>query len=551
VLFTAIAVIAAVNQGCGTANPEAKRYVEAVRCFADTVLKHGRDVYGKEKTPLFVDGLHAETLAPVRWECRGETWVLSNFASQQPLVRLLDGLTGITGEKKYRNAAEAAAGYALEHLQTPSGLLCWGGHTAWDLAGEKGVSQYDYVHEFKSHQPYYSLMWKMDASSTRRLMEMVWAGHLVDWTVLDYNRHADTQKKIRARWDSAFDEDIEVPFATEGNNLSFCNVSPSLIHSGVMLAVLDKSNDALVWTRRLVYRWQEGRDVKTGLCGGQLSYRKNDRAQDALGHVHPNINEAKIVGCYHQSSRYHHLPLAQMQAGEKLIAAGGKFAEAGREFIHWACEDLEVYGRNCYDDEKGLFVAKMTDGTVIKWQSTRKGYYIPKSFAPLKPDGFVIWGYAMAYRLTGNEAHRQMLRRLFAQVGLGDLGSADGEKRALCFDTDNSDWRMIYVLLELYSATKDEAMLRLACRVGDNLLKRQTKSGLFPLAGREYARTGDEIPLALLHLAGALDGKSSSLPAAVFDGRFFHCEYHGELEEHQKKRNDKRTYDHYVFYGRE
>ena len=31
--------------------------------------------------------------------------------------------------------------------------------------------------------------------------------------------------------------------------------------------------------------------------------------------------------------------------------------------------------------------------------------------------------------------------------------------------------------------------------------------------------------------------------------RFFHCEYHGQLEEHQQKRDDKRTYDHLVFYG--
>jgi hypothetical protein len=39
------------------------------------------------------------------------------------------------------------------------------------------------------------------------------------------------------------------------------------------------------------------------------------------------------------------------------------------------------------------------------------------------------------------------------------------------------------------------------------------------------------------------------VPPPVFDGRFFHCEYHGELAEHQKKRADKRTYDNYVFYG--
>jgi len=39
------------------------------------------------------------------------------------------------------------------------------------------------------------------------------------------------------------------------------------------------------------------------------------------------------------------------------------------------------------------------------------------------------------------------------------------------------------------------------------------------------------------------------VPVPVFDQQFFHCEYHGELEKHQQKRDDKRTYDNLVFYG--
>ena len=68
--------------------------------------------------------------------------MLSNFASQQALLRTLDGLTGVTGEEKYRRAAEETTRYALEHLRTPNGLLYWGGHLAWDLQEEKPVGQY-------------------------------------------------------------------------------------------------------------------------------------------------------------------------------------------------------------------------------------------------------------------------------------------------------------------------------------------------------------------------------------------------------------------------
>ena len=548
VLFLFI-TIAGQKVLCREERPNSEKYLKAVQNFADTVIGKGRDTYGNKHTPLFVDGLHVKSLKPVIWKKDGQSWVLSNFASQQPLIRTLDGLSALTVDTKYRRAAVDATRYALKHLQSPNGLLYWGGHLAWDLEQERPVGQYDGIHEMKGHQPYYQFMWEVDSQSTRRLMGAIWAAHILDWNRLDYNRHASTEKATEPKWNHKFDTDIEVPFPAKGSNLSFANVTPPLMHSGTMLAVLAQNIDALRWTRRLVYRWQQGKHPKTGLCGGQLSFRKHDRARDALGHVHPSINEAKIVASYHQTSRYHHIPLAQMQAGETLLKAGGKFAEVGREFIAWALEDLKIYAHRSYDSTTGQFIALMTDGTPLKWRGAKKGYYIPQSFAPRNPDGSLLWGYAMAYRLSKDEKHWNMVRQLGQSMGIGDIGLPTGNKQALKFDTDRADWRMIYALLELYRARDDRSMLRLACRVADNLLKLQKQTGLFPRPGREYARTGDEIPLALLHLVAALKGKSDKMPQPIFDSRFFHCEYHGELDEHQQKRADKRTYDNLVFYG--
>ena len=113
---------------------ESSKYLDTVREFADNVLKYGRDTYGPKHTPLFVDGLNIRTHERVKWiDPDGTRWILSNFASQQTLLRTLDGLSEITGDPKYRETAMDAIEYAFEHPRTPSGLLCWGHCVAYVL----------------------------------------------------------------------------------------------------------------------------------------------------------------------------------------------------------------------------------------------------------------------------------------------------------------------------------------------------------------------------------------------------------------------------------
>jgi pectate lyase len=50
-------------------------------------------------------------------------------------------LSNITGDPKYGNAVEEAIRYAFENLQTPSGLLYWGGHAAYDAQADKPLNQ--------------------------------------------------------------------------------------------------------------------------------------------------------------------------------------------------------------------------------------------------------------------------------------------------------------------------------------------------------------------------------------------------------------------------
>jgi len=110
-----------VPEALGRSDPnDPNRYLNAVREFADNVLKYGRDTYGPKHTPLFVDGLNINTHEPVKWIApNGDRWILSNLASQQNLLRTLDGLTRITGDPKYKQAAMDAIKYAFQNLRSP------------------------------------------------------------------------------------------------------------------------------------------------------------------------------------------------------------------------------------------------------------------------------------------------------------------------------------------------------------------------------------------------------------------------------------------------
>ena len=142
-LFCAVGLL---EVPCPAGVSDDSKYLKVVWHFADTVIEKGRDTYGDKHTPLFVDGLHAQSLKPAIWKKDGQSWVLSNFASQQPLIRVLDGLSALTQDPRYRRAAADATEYVLRNLQSDNGLLYWGGHLAWDLQTERVVGQYAGVH---------------------------------------------------------------------------------------------------------------------------------------------------------------------------------------------------------------------------------------------------------------------------------------------------------------------------------------------------------------------------------------------------------------------
>ena len=540
-LISLLALSGVARSATPPPNPSdaAQPYVAAVRAFADNVLALGTDHYGATPTPLFVDGIDVDTHEPVKWKSHsGHEWALSDFASQQNLLRTLDGLTGLTGDPRYRTAGVAAARYALDHLMH-DGLMGWGGHTAYnasdarlEFAENKGN-----VHELKSHYPYYEFLWQVNPAKTKLLMENIWRGHILNWSNLDFNRHASKAKPGKL-WDNDY---VGGTVFFWGNGLTFHNAGSDLYYDAAILFDLSKEEGPLVWAKRLAHRYVETRNPKTGLGGYQFSQMKSamcdefahpeikgDRAEyffaaDFPGHL---VVEGTLFPTYGDTPETAQR-ICQMTIADRLGAAG-------HEFSQWAVEELTAWGKSAFRASDCSFIPMLTDGTNMEGYVVKKdGYFGPTGrvyrAGKAKPAHF--WAYAMAFRQSGDAFMWEMTRAIALGNNLGDIG-AKPETSAVTARTGSSDPDALLGFLELYRATKQAAFLEAAKRVGDNILKARFNSGLFVARDRQFASFDRVEPLALLHLAAAIMDRAQSVPAYPGGAGFYSADYGTKLNQY-------------------
>ncbi len=511
-------------------SPGAEAYLAAVKVYADKVIEHGRDTYGPKKTPLFVDGLNVDTLGPPIYKRHGRQWVMSNQASQQNLFRTLDSLTMLTGDARYRRAATEAIAYAFKNLRERHGLLWWGGHRAYDAAGEHRVSENE-QHELKYHMPYYELMWQVDKDATKRFIECFWAGHIYDWATLNMNRHG-RDKDPAGVWDHKY-KGGKVPF---DGALSFLNTGTDLIYSAGLLCHFTGDDKPLVWAKRLARRYVDVQHPKTGLGGYQYTLTKRRRVAVQFPQYKGELNEATAISVG-GSGRFDRSAVVKLYLSELL-------GDKGADFRTWAIHDLRAYAKYGYDSKTNLMYALHYNGTRLKPGDIKKpGYFSPRRLTPRKPGDLHLYGYAMGYRFSRDPALWEVARGIGRGLDLGDLGVEPGKECKLNLKTACSSPVVILALLDIHKAAANKAYLLLARRIADNALKGRVHNGFFvPSKNHLFTHFNDATPLALLHLYNALRDPSAAkkLPAYVGGGAYFHCPYDGK----------GRTYDRNVIYSR-
>ena len=514
-LFTCLAGLFAPNSYAD----ENSKYLEAVREFADNVLKYGRDTYGPKHTPLFVDGLNIHTHEPVNWiDPDGTRWILSNLASQQNLFRVLDGLTTITGDPKYRQAAIDAIKYAFDNLRSPNGLLHWGEATAYDAQADR-VRGNARRHTLKAFYPYYELMWKVDPNATRKFIESFWSAHIIDWSNLDMCRIGYLDEQLEKAWDHQYKAGpvffkSKVPWGTP-----FSSTGSDLYYAAAVLCKLSGQKEPLTWGKRLAHRYVETRNPKTGISGGVYSWnesRKPPAVDDSGNWIlrfilpvgNPRIREAILgrvtisPGVFCGSTG---ICICQLMIGEMI-------GDDGQEFKQWALEELTAIGKAAYRQKDNSWIPMMTDGTSLEGVGDSVAWVA-------NPVDF--WAYAMAFRTTMDEFTWQMARNIAQGNGFADIGESNEEEPCLNRDTTCTNPFAVLGFLELYKTNQNPQFLEMARRVGDNILTARLNKGFFvPSDEHTYAKFNAIDSLVLLNLHATIT-PGSPHPPQVWPGLSF------------------------------
>jgi pectate lyase len=458
--------------------------------YLNAVLTYGRDTYGPKHTPLFVDGLNIHTHEPVKWiDPDGTKWILSNFASQQTLMRTLDGLTGITGDPKYKQAAMDAIRYVFENLRSPNGLLYWGSHAAYNATADKPRSR---VHELKLNYPFYELMWQVDSKVTKQFIESFWSAHVLDWSNLDFNRHGQFSEAVEEPWEHEYDEGG--PKIFEGRGRGFPSAATSLIQAGTTLYKLSGQEQSLVWSKRLAKRYVDTRDPSTGRNRTyNLPPELDKTSQLGISLQGEGFNENRDL--YYSEIVKAHLWISSLLTGEMLETQGG-------EFKKWILEEMTVWSQIYRESNNSL------DNTQTTHMALDLGFF---------------WGYATAYHVTGDEFMWEIARDVALGHSLGDIGKKPQEQPQLRTDTNCSDVYGLLGFLELYAKTRKKEFLHIARCIGDNLLHNQFYKGFFvPSKDHIYTRFDSYEPLTLLYLHAAIESETAFVPrlwpsSPVFD----------------------------------
>ena len=183
-----------------------RSFLDVVRRYADAMIDSGRDVYGPAKTGLFLSALDRRTLKPLtirpvapggirRGDRAGLPWrelVGANPQTDENLLRALYVLSSITGDDRYRAAADNEIEWFFKNAQSPvTGLLPWGEHLSWHAILDQPISsETEFSHEFARPWALWDRSFELAPEASKRFALGLWNHQIADQKTGGFDRHA-------------------------------------------------------------------------------------------------------------------------------------------------------------------------------------------------------------------------------------------------------------------------------------------------------------------------------------------------------------------------
>lgn len=559
-----------------------------VKEYLDTALEYAKDTYNG--SPRLADGITKDG-THVLWHFpNGDKVPLADMGNEWALLRSMIAFSDTGGEPYYKDRAYELYKFTMENDLSPNNLVYWGSHAAIDLRNGKFNNQMGNYHEIEMKDMYFVPFYEIDEAKAIEMVKAIWKGHVIDWETLMFNRHAYFTKRVSDAdtWDNLdqYDEDyyLDDPYIRVYEGTSFFLAASEYISAAVELYNRTGNINALTWARRMVQRYANLADPKTGIMPTlyntpygdpntvplpdwvlelddmPYSYKSGyygDRvyvqfADDMAAKGLITEDEKKYILEMYYNRNWPWAYDANMFSVLELVEAMGLEDESdeGYELFKLWMHGYKAYIDLAYEGNATISVSfahgiKLDNYvTVVPGYTSRKGSVLDRSNVDVKT---IVPAVAAIYKMDKfpelqdeKQVVWDFVRSMTDYYGIGDVGQpTEGVMPDLNLHTTNSDANALDAMLELYRHTGIEDYLTVARIIGNNIVEQEYDAGFFVPANMYSSWTSTHYSLVLLKLDAIINGTWSDALNFSFESYIYHQTYF--VDDHGKVPTDQHS----------
>jgi len=394
-------------------------YQAIAQKFADTILAKGLDVYGPKHTPLWAGVIDTRDFTVAEKGVGAPRGIResdravggANLYHDVVTLRVFHLLSALTGDQRYKQAAEAYVRAYLELASSPAtGALGWGEHLYYHFFRDEVAAERKH-HELLEWTPPGDLLWEANPDATRKEIAALRCHFYKDDPAALFNRHsswakAEHQKPGGQPW-----------------------IKHSGLYAQAFMFLYARTGEAewLRWSRGIGALYWNHRNPQTGLTLG------------CIGDPRPSTQDAS----------------PQMPELAYWLYKAYQLNPREKEFRLRALAYMKAYNRYFYDPVSRNFLTSVSMDGVPKSKETATVWNIAYGDPGILPNGRIEAYFARMEPGAGCLARARRVAELASETPMPEGVSLEGVAFALNLN------------LDLYDITHEKRYLRQAQRYAD------------------------------------------------------------------------------------